>query len=152
MSEARSYLSRYSPENTNTKTYVTVKACFNPEGEISPEAVIWEDGRSFDIDRVTEVRMAAIPAVKATAEKMRAGFRKPDGSFSYFADHSSQVSQNAPVAIPGTNEGDVNATVIFTYGILNYMFSALDFGAPVPICTREHREKFKALIAEKAKR
>ncbi len=59
MSEARSYLSRYSPENTNTKTYVTVKACFNPEGEISPEAVIWEDGRSFDIDRVTEVRMAA---------------------------------------------------------------------------------------------
>ena len=101
---------------------------------------------------IAEVRMAAIPAVRATAEKMRAGFRKPDGSFSYYADHSSQVSQNAPVAIPGTNEGDVNATVIFTYGILNFMFSALDFGRPVPVCTSEHREKFKALIAEKAKR
>lgn len=99
---------------------------------------------------ISDVRLAAIPAVKATAEKMRAGFRKDDGSFSYFADHSSQVSQNAPVALPNTNEGDVNATVIFTYGILNFMFSALDFGAPVPICTSEHRELFKSLVAEKA--
>jgi hypothetical protein len=99
---------------------------------------------------IADVRLAAIPAVYATAEKMRAGFRKPDGSFSYYADHSSQVSQNAPVAIPGTNEGDVNATVIFTYGILNYMFGALDFGKPIPICTAEHRELFKSLVAEKA--
>ncbi len=99
---------------------------------------------------ISDVRLAAIPAVKATAEKMRAGFRKPDGSFSYFADCSSSGSQNAPVAIPNTNEGDVNATVIFTYGILNFMFSALDFGSPMPICTAEHRELFKSLIAEKA--
>ena len=100
---------------------------------------------------IAEVRLSAIPAVKATAEKMRTGFRKPDGSFSYFADRSSSGSQNAPVAIPNTNEGDVNATVIFTYGILEFMFSALNFGSPIPICTDSHREKFKALLAEKIK-
>ena len=99
---------------------------------------------------ISDVRLAAIPAVLATADKMRAGFRKPDGSFSYFPDRSSSGSQNAPVALPNTNEGDVNATVIFTYGILNFMFSALDFGEPVRICTAEHRELFKSLIAEKA--
>ena len=98
---------------------------------------------------ISEVRLAAIPAVIATAKKMNAGFRKPDGSFSYFADHCSSTSQNAPVALKNTNEGDVNATVIFTYGILNFMFSALDFGEPIPICDATHRETFKALISEK---
>ena len=99
---------------------------------------------------ISDVRLAAIPAVYATAEKMRAGFRKPDGSFSYFPTCSSAGSQNAPVAMPKTDEGDVNATVIFTYGILNFMFSALNFGEPVPMCTAEHRELFKSLVAEKA--
>jgi hypothetical protein len=30
------------------------------------------------------------------------------------------------------------------------MFSALNFGEPVPMCTAEHRELFKSLVAEKA--
>ena len=100
---------------------------------------------------IADVRMAAIPAVRATADKMGAGFRKPDGSFSYFANHSSNTSQNAPVALPNTDEGDVNATVIFTYGILDFMFSALDFGEPIQICDESHRELFKSLISEKIK-
>ncbi len=99
---------------------------------------------------VSDVRVAAIPAVYATAEKMK-GNRKADGSFSYFPDHCSATSQNAPVAYPATDEGDVNATVIFTYGILGFMFGALNFGRPIPICDGGDRERFKAVIFEKIK-
>jgi hypothetical protein len=53
--------------------------------------------------------------IRRTAEKISV-FRKPDGSYSYNPDHCSSLSQMAPVAIPDTNEGDVNATCIAVNG------------------------------------
>ena len=97
---------------------------------------------------IDEVRVEAIPAVIATGEKMKT-HQKSDGSFSYFKNNSSQNSQNAPVAIPNTNEGDVNATVIFTYGILDYMFDALGFGSKVPMYGDLDRRTFLKAIQEK---
>lgn len=41
------------------KRYVEVVADFSPEGLITPLEIIWEDGRHFIIDRVTERRRAA---------------------------------------------------------------------------------------------
>ncbi|MBE6705772.1 MAG: hypothetical protein E7583_10950 [Ruminococcaceae bacterium] len=41
------------------KTYVCVKAYFNKEGVIIPELIIWEDGRRFKIDRITDKSPAA---------------------------------------------------------------------------------------------
>ncbi len=97
---------------------------------------------------IDEVRVDAIPAVKVTAEKMIT-HRKADGSFSYYKNNSSFTSQNAPVAIYGTNEGDVNATVIFTYGILGYMFDALDFGGKIQMFTDRDREVFVDILEER---
>ena len=97
---------------------------------------------------IDEVRADAVYAVKITAEKMKA-HQKPDGSFSYFENRSSATSQNAPVAIPDTNEGDVNATVIFTYGILDYMYDALGFGSYAPILTDCDRKAFVKKIEAK---
>ena len=34
------------------KIYVSVLAEFNTEGKITPRAVLWHDGRIFEIDRV----------------------------------------------------------------------------------------------------
>ena len=110
---------------------------------------------------ISEVRLAAIPAVKATREKMRENLID-DGSFRYHRIHPQQsctpenpggygVSQNAPVCLRSTVEGDVNATVIFTYGILGFMFGALDFGEPVKICDENDRILFRKLIDEKIK-
>ena len=59
--------------------------------------------------------------LRATAEKVST-FRKPDGSFSYKPDRTSPTSQGAPVALPDTNEGDMNATVICTGGVLQNIF------------------------------
>lgn len=59
MNSERDYLNRISSERIRLKTYVCVKAYFNTEGVIIPETVIWEDGRHFDIDKVTDSRPAA---------------------------------------------------------------------------------------------
>lgn len=42
-----------------TKRYVSVEARFDEDGGLRPLCVIWEDGRRFPIDRVTDVRRAA---------------------------------------------------------------------------------------------
>ena len=41
------------------KIYVAVKALFDPDGNITPLSLIWEDEREYEIDRVLDVRRAA---------------------------------------------------------------------------------------------
>ena len=40
------------------KVYVEVMAVFTPEGRLIPKTITWEDGRVYQIDRVTDVRRA----------------------------------------------------------------------------------------------
>ncbi|MGI6160927.1 MAG: hypothetical protein ACOYJD_02755 [Christensenellales bacterium] len=41
------------------KVFVGMHAVFSPEGSISPRKMIWPDGRTFDIDRIEDIRPAA---------------------------------------------------------------------------------------------
>ena len=68
-------------------------------------------------------------ALEITTKKT-ANFRKIDGSFSQTAEYSAANSQGLPVAVPYTNEGDVNATALSSTGITSRMFAAL--GLPMP--------------------
>ena len=43
----------------NRKVFIGVNARFDPDGTLIPLSVIWEDGRTFEIDRVLDVRRAA---------------------------------------------------------------------------------------------
>ena len=45
------------------KVYVAVKADFREDGIMLPREITWEDGRKFEIDRVTDIRQAT--AIKA---------------------------------------------------------------------------------------
>lgn len=45
--------------NNPDKIYISVKAVFYPEGGFKPTALVWEDGREYAIDRVTDIRRAA---------------------------------------------------------------------------------------------
>ena len=45
------------------KVYVDTVVEFSDEGEIRPLSIEWEDGRKYEIDKVTDVRPA--PAMKA---------------------------------------------------------------------------------------
>ena len=48
---------------SNNKVYVAVKADFTEDGTMLPRTITWEDGRTYLIDRVTDIRQAA--AMKA---------------------------------------------------------------------------------------
>ncbi|MBQ4129249.1 MAG: hypothetical protein IJD68_05720 [Ruminococcus sp.] len=41
------------------KQYVSVTAKFDSDGNILPLTINWNDGRVFDIDRITDIRYAA---------------------------------------------------------------------------------------------
>ena len=41
------------------KVYVPVKVSFDADGNILPTEITWEDGRRYQIDKVTKVRQAA---------------------------------------------------------------------------------------------
>lgn len=51
------------------RTYVKVTLEVSPEGGVRPLTVEWEDGRSFEVDRLLDVRRAA--ATKAGGQGMR---------------------------------------------------------------------------------
>ena len=47
----------------NIKVYVEVLVSFDEEGRMLPMMLVWEDGRKYAIDKVTDIRQAA--AMKA---------------------------------------------------------------------------------------
>ena len=84
--------------------------------------------------------------IRATRMKV-AQFKKADGPFSYLKDRTAHFSQDVPVAIPYTNEGDVNASVICTTGTVSWLHNALDLTKyQVPIFTDEDYELFKSAL------
>ena len=60
----------YRPYMENDhKVYVTVMASVDELGNIEPVSFVWEDGKSYEIDRITEKRPAA--SLKAGGAGMR---------------------------------------------------------------------------------
>lgn len=49
------------------KVYVKVIAEINESGSVHPVSVIWEDGRKFNIDKITDIRRAVVTKVGGTA-------------------------------------------------------------------------------------
>lgn len=45
--------------NHSSKKYIDVNAVFHADGRIDPKAIIWEDGRKFEIDKILDIRRAA---------------------------------------------------------------------------------------------
>ena len=89
---------------------------------------------SSDTSAITRIRNALLErgpeVITATREKL-AVFLKIDGSFSYTPTASSPSSQGCPVAIAGSNEGDVNATNLAN-STKNYMTGVLGYVSPYP--------------------
>ena len=52
--------------NSRRKHYVEVLARIDEDGRITPVSITWEDGRTFEIDRVLDARQAASLKVGGT--------------------------------------------------------------------------------------
>ncbi len=46
-------------QNNPYKVYVDVDAHFTREGELTPVAITWEDGRRYEVDRILDVQRCA---------------------------------------------------------------------------------------------
>jgi hypothetical protein len=66
------------------------------------------------------------PAMIRKSREKIAPFQKEMGSFSYGRVHACPTSQGAPVTFGYQSEGDINATVISSYLLINSLFNALD--------------------------
>lgn len=53
--------------SVSRKVYVRVLAETDEEGNITPKCITWEDGRSYTIDKVTDIRRACASKVGGTA-------------------------------------------------------------------------------------
>ncbi len=74
------------------KVYVAVNATFDADGVIIPTSVIWENGREYIIDKVTDIRQAA--AMRAGGQGDRYTIRV-NGRESYlFFERSTALTGN----------------------------------------------------------
>lgn len=78
---------------------------------------------------IGRIRADAPMLIRKSLEKVMV-FVKEDGSSSFAPNESAGTSQGAPVAIFHTNEGDVNGSLINTFGVLNHMFRSLGWSRP----------------------
>lgn len=109
-------------------------------------------GEEFKGERekiVSTLLLRAPDALRATIKKIRP-FKKSQGSFSYFPDRSSEISQGAPAAVPNTPEGDVNATGICSGGMVSNIYAALDLTEyTVPRFGKTEYNKFFEILDQK---
>lgn len=112
-------------------------------------------GRIIDnLERVgeTEMRAAAIVHIRTYAERIINAterrvsvFKRDDGGFSYFTDHSAPVTERCPVA-PGLCESDMNGTLL----VLNSDTGLYDiFGlSRIPIYNNDDLIRFTECLAK----
>ena len=103
------------------------------------------DGNARADRIVTDLRRAAPPAIRKSAEKIYA-FSKPDGSYSYAKKCPSSTSQGMPVCTPGLPEGDINGCVIAVNGIKGHIYAALEIENRVPLFGREEWETYLSIL------
>jgi hypothetical protein len=87
------------------KVYVGVTVKFDSEGLMHPVALTWEDGRDFDIDRVTEVRRAVSTKAGGSGMRYTCLIRKKTVFLFYeeprwFMEGKSEVDGNPPPKPP----------------------------------------------------
>lgn len=107
-----------------------------------------EDEREVAKAEIAKIRhemlMRAPELIRATAKKMML-FKKDDGSFSYMPHMTGPNSQGLPVAIYGSNEGDVNATYILSVATVSHIFTVFGYKL-IPLFTRADRERMLSIM------
>lgn len=104
------------------------------------------NGDALVAEMRAELRANITEEMKYTREKVLQ-FKKPDGSFSYLIGETAANSEGMPVALPHTDEGDVNATFICICGISSSIFTDLGY-TYIPQYTEADLLRFICRLAE----
>ena len=102
-----------------------------------------EGNRLADEAIVNQLKMCIEP-IRYTKEKALR-FKKPEGCFSWTPYKTSGTSQGMPVAILGTNEGDINANGLCSAGTAGLLFEALGLHS-IPIFSENCHDIFMSAL------
>ena len=75
------------------KVYVDVKVDFRSDGVMLPRKITWEDGREYEIDRVTDIRQAAAMRAGGQGDRYTI-FVQGKQSYLFFERSPSQMGNN----------------------------------------------------------
>jgi len=105
------------------------------------------EGDALADEMLREVRDWAAEGIRSTAEKIKI-FKMPDGGMSYSPSGCCPTSQRAPVAVPGSREGDINGCCCASSAIIDYIFRALDIrDIMVPLFDGGDLERFFEIVS-----
>ena len=104
--------------------------------------------RAAELRKIVYERAPELIAV--TAKKMEV-FRKPDGGFSFGPRGSCPTSQGVPVAIPGSPESDVNATILLSGGTLSHINAVFEADDLQLYCKEDGEQFIKLLNRQSSK-
>ena len=109
-------------------------------------------GSDADKEYAREVRLRLLEmapeAIRVSAEK-QLQFKKKDGSFSFEEGANCLTSQGLRVGIPGSEDGDVNSTVISTGGTILNCLAALGISDIAPsYYTKSDYYRFIAMLED----
>lgn len=76
----------------SVKTYVQVNVDFADDGRMRPISILWEDGHTFEIDRVLDVRPAS--AARAGGQGDRYTIRMGESVTYLFFEHNADYGNH----------------------------------------------------------
>ncbi len=79
--------------NQKIKVYVQVRVDFREDGVMLPREIVWEDGVTYEIDRVLDIRQAAAMRAGGQGDRYTVSIRGKK-SFLFFERSASQTGNN----------------------------------------------------------
>ena len=79
--------------NQKIKVYVQVRVDFREDGVMLPREIVWEDGVTYEIDRVLDIRQAAAMRAGGQGDRYTVSIRGKK-SFLFFERSASQSGNN----------------------------------------------------------
>lgn len=79
---------------TGNKIYVDVVAVFSKDGQLMPRQIVWEDGRTYDIDRIKDVRRQASTKAGGVGERYLCVVKGKEVSL-YYEDNNMWFMERA---------------------------------------------------------
>ncbi len=118
---------------------------YNPWYAISDILINAEKyGDHGTVDKLREILASEAEELIVRSLEKTSPFKKEDGSFGYNWDYSPDKSQGAPVAVPGSVEGDVNGCVM-CFGVIGNLLSAFGIEGPRHFYINDYRAFIKEI-------
>lgn len=97
------------------KVYVEVTASFRPDGVILPREIVWEDGRHYDIDRVSAICQSASMKVGGQGDRYTIIVNGKPKYLFFRAQHKPHRKQHRAMVCGGSGAVSIVEAIVKMY-------------------------------------